>query len=57
VAGSVSCLSLIISIDLSWSRISGCGVMVADFRLLTNRYGEDKDLTEDYAKDIWEFGY
>jgi hypothetical protein len=24
---------------------------------LTNRYGEDKDLTEDYAKDIWEFGY
>jgi hypothetical protein len=22
-----------------------------------NRYGEDKELTEDYAKDIWEFGY
>ena len=21
------------------------------------RYGEDKELTEDYAKDIWEFGY
>ncbi|KAJ9620551.1 Cdc25 phosphatase Ibp1 [Taxawa tesnikishii (nom. ined.)] len=20
-------------------------------------YGEDKDLTEDYQKDIWEFGY
>ncbi|KAM0709814.1 hypothetical protein Q7P35_003855 [Cladosporium inversicolor] len=20
-------------------------------------YGEDKELTEDYAKDIWEFGY
>lgn len=22
-----------------------------------NRYGEDKELTEDYQKDIWEFGY
>ena len=22
-----------------------------------NRYGEDKTLTEDYQKDIWEFGY
>lgn len=22
-----------------------------------DRYGEDKELTEDYAKDIWEFGY
>lgn len=21
------------------------------------RYGEDKELTEDYQKDIWEFGY
>lgn len=24
---------------------------------LLHRYGEDKELTEDYAKDIWEFGY
>jgi hypothetical protein len=29
----------------------------AKLTFLHNRYGEDKELTEDYAKDIWEFGY
>jgi hypothetical protein len=33
--------------------------MVSSKKLIfvRNRYGEDKELTEDYAKDIWEFGY
>jgi hypothetical protein len=32
-------------------------MVLAKLISLLNRYGEDKELTEDYAKDIWEFGY
>lgn len=28
-----------------------------DYADCRHRYGEDKELTEDYQKDIWEFGY
>jgi hypothetical protein len=31
--------------------------LLAEANLSFDRYGEDKELTEDYAKDIWEFGY
>ena len=27
------------------------------FADMDHRYGEDKELTEGYEKDIWEFGY
>jgi hypothetical protein len=52
VAGSVSDNSLFVLTNSTVMHCSRYWLLT-----LTNRYGEDKDLTEDYAKDIWEFGY
>lgn len=56
MAGSVS-ISLILSFDPILDNAKG--VIKEETHLLTvrTRYGEDKELTEDYQKDIWEFGY
>jgi hypothetical protein len=50
VAGGVSAIfpSICFSI-LGWAKL------ISFF--FFDRYGEDKELTEDYAKDVWEFGY